>query len=165
MTFLRILHVLIFFCIPFKAASTELSNEELQIQKQALRKYLGNQLSDQDVCSFAPAINKLEPKEAAKHAQRDYDQNDIYFYSVADGFAPSRPGFEFEFSRCVIFDSKWKSIDVGGDAIVCKEHSSLSQKANQYVALFNREMTRLVRKDPKSYPCRDSINITNQSSH
>ncbi|WP_299011829.1 hypothetical protein [uncultured Shewanella sp.] len=99
------------------------------MQKKALRKYL-EELLDQDVCSFAPAINKLEPKEAIRHAQGDYDKNDIYFYSVADGFAPSRPGFEFEFSRCVIFDAKWKSINVGGDAIVCKEHDSLSQKAN-----------------------------------
>ncbi len=145
------------------AASIELSNEESKIQKEALRQYLESQLSDQDVCSFAPAINKLEPKEAVEHAQRDYDKSDIYFYSVADDFAPSRPGFEFEFSRCVIFDAKWKSINVGGDAIVCKEQSLLSQKAIKYVALFNQEMTRLVRKDPKSYPCRDSINPTNKS--
>ncbi|KDC47327.1 hypothetical protein TW82_20565 [Pseudoalteromonas fuliginea] len=125
--------------------------------KKELRYFFENETPINKKCEFAQAINILVPSKAKEHARSKYASDDIYFYGVSDGFGPSRPNFEFKFTRCVILESKWKFINAGHDTITCRGQAKLAEKANEYAALFNREMTKLVREDPKSYLCPDAI--------
>jgi len=133
-------------------------NNNLTIGKAELREFLGNTLADSNKCPFADGINKLDLSKATENARTAYDNDNIHFYGSVDGFGPSRPNFEFNFTRCVYLKSKWVYIFAGGDAMYgCKNESELRKKAYDYASLFNLEMTKLVRKDAKSYPCPKAI--------
>jgi len=145
------------FCTP--CAGSKISNDvnDIKFQESELRSFFESKLPEDKKCDFAQDINILEPSKAKEHAKSEYASDDIYFYGVSDGFGPSRPNFEFKFTKCVVLESKWKFINAGHDTITCRGQAKLAEKANEYAALFNREMTKLVREDPKSYLCPDAI--------
>ena len=144
--------------MPYASAESRSNIGDAIIQNNELHKLIRSSLTDTNECPFAENINKLDIGKAADHATAAYHNDDIYFYNSMDGFGPSRPNFEFKFTRCVYLKAKWKSVFSGGDAVYdCQNESKLKKKAYEYVSRFNLQMTKLVRKDPKSYPCPKAI--------
>ncbi|PKF56415.1 hypothetical protein CW748_10710 [Alteromonadales bacterium alter-6D02] len=157
---MRSIFIVGFFSILCVACSNSpISSDEndLKAKKRELREFFESKIPADKKCDFAQKIDMLDSSKAKAHAQSEYALDDIYFYGVFDGFGPSRPNFEFKFTRCVVLESKWEFINAGHDVITCRGQAKLAEKANEYAAIFNREMTKLVRKDPKSYLCPDAI--------
>lgn len=154
----KIILLFIFISMPYASAESRSDTGESIIQSNELQKLIRRSLTDTNECPFAKNINKLNVEKATEYATTAYNNDDIHFYYSIDGFGPSRPNFEFHFTRCVFLKAKWKGISAGGDAIYnCKDESKLKKKAYEYVSRFNLQMTKLVRKDPKSYPCPKAI--------
>jgi len=138
--------------------SSEPVKDDLVLTKVELKTFLKNDLEEKRECRFADYINKLDLSKATEYAKSEYVSDDIYFYGVLDGFGPSRPNFEFQFTKCVILYSKWEYIEAGGDTLNnCRSRTELRTKAYEYASLFNAEMTKLVKKDAKSYACPNAM--------
>lgn len=155
---MRIILFFILITLPYASASSQSQKDEVIIPKDELKKLIRSSFIKTNECPFAKHINKLNLDEAAENATTAYNNDDIHFYGSMDGFGPSRPNFEFYTTRCVHFKAKWEYIFAGGDVVYnCKDESKLRKKAYEYASRFNLQMTKLVRKDPKSYPCPKAI--------
>ncbi|GMM86733.1 hypothetical protein [Pseudoalteromonas sp. MTN2-4] len=104
-------------------------------------------------CDFEVKMKHYDPKLAEQHALEEFKQNRVHFFAVANGFGPSRPGFEkIQISKCLVLDTHWKVLWVGADSEFCNNHKALELQALDYSTKFNKKMLSLA-SDSKSYQC------------
>lgn len=94
-------------------------------------------------CSFESQKEDYKPEAAADMAEKAFKEKNIYFISIADGFGPSRPGFEIPITSCIFKNTKWLTLWVGADSQYCLNHEVLSEKAKSYAENFNKSMLEL----------------------
>ena len=104
-------------------------------------------------CDFEVKKKNYDPKLAEQHALEEFKQNKIYFFAVANGFGPSRPGFEkTQISKCLFLYTHWEVLWVGADSDLCNNHKALELQALDYSTKFNKKMLTLA-SESKSYQC------------
>jgi len=93
-------------------------------------------------CSFEKRIDQFKIDSANSDAINHFNQNKtIKFYAIADGYAPSRPGFDSEERLCVFEKYEWKILWVGGDVIgSCKDREKSQEHAAKYAKAFNKTL-------------------------
>ncbi|MGO2127548.1 MAG: hypothetical protein ACTH4U_02325 [Pseudoalteromonas prydzensis] len=100
----------------------------------------GKALAD---CSFESQKDNYKPEVAASLAEKVFKENNVYFIAVADGVAPSRPGFDISFTSCIFKNTKWEMLWVGADSQYCVNHEALRAQAKSYAQNFNKTMVQL----------------------
>ncbi len=104
-------------------------------------------------CSFENEKYEYTISNAKMDAESSFKKDEVKFIGVANGIGPSRPGFELiKMTKCIMLDTKWKLLWVGGDSKTCKDHKDLENKAIKYAKLFNQTMIKLA-KSSESYEC------------
>ena len=107
-------------------------------------------LAQGNECSFESVVKEFDPDDAERDADESYTRGEFFFYGVADGIGPSRPGFDdVVLTKCLLADSEWKMLWVGGDSASCEGGAALTQRATRYAKLFNRKMIQLLKSEPK----------------
>ena len=108
-------------------------------------------------CSFENQRELYRPELAEQDAAVSFNKNNVRFIAVANGFAPTRAGFEnINLTRCLILDTSWTMLWVGGDSNRCKDHSELNEQALNYASRFNNKMLELASKSD-SYLCKADL--------
>ncbi|MBB1396938.1 MULTISPECIES: hypothetical protein [Alteromonadales] len=106
-----------------------------------------------DDCSFANVSNEYVIENAEIDAKYSFESKGVSFIAVANGFGPTRPGFEhINMSACLMIKTKWDILWVGADSGVCPQQKKLELHAISYSRLFNEKMIQLA-KLSKKYDC------------
>lgn len=104
-------------------------------------------------CSFENDVKTYQVSLAKQDAAKSYAQIGVNFIAVANGLAPSRPGFEnIRLSKCLLLDTQWKIFWVGADTEVCEDHDGLTAHASHYALNFNKQMLKLAQLS-NEYQC------------
>ena len=106
----------------------------------------GKALAD---CSFESQKDNYKPEVAASLAEKAFKENNVYFIAVADGIAPSRPGFDISFTSCIFKNTKWEMLWVGADSQYCVNHEALRAQAKSYAQNL-RDNIRVFREATKT---------------
>ncbi|MBD1391457.1 hypothetical protein IC617_18690 [Neiella sp. HB171785] len=108
-------------------------------------------------CSFEKQRDLYHPALAEQDASESFQKNDVHFIAVANGFAPTRPGFKnIKPTRCLFLESNWTMLWVGADSNRCNDHSELNEQALNYAARFNKKMLELA-SESDSYICKSDL--------
>ncbi|MBQ4834894.1 hypothetical protein [Pseudoalteromonas luteoviolacea] len=92
-------------------------------------------------CSFEKHQKNYNVESAKSDATASYERDGVMFIAVATGFVPERPGFaRIALSKCLILDTKWKTLWVGADSSICTNHPQMVEQAVDYALRFNQQM-------------------------
>ena len=104
--------------------------------------------ANSDECAFESVQADFDPDLAESDAEKAYGDEKRFFYGVATGIGPTRPGFErVPLTKCLTLDTEWKMLWVGSDSTSCKDGAALSEKATEYSKIFNTKMIQLLKED------------------
>ncbi|ESP94634.1 hypothetical protein [Pseudoalteromonas luteoviolacea] len=92
-------------------------------------------------CSFEKYQKSYSVESAKSDATASYERDGVMFIAVANGFVPERPGFgHIVLSKCLILDTKWKTLWVGADSSGCTNKHQMVEQAVDYALRFNQQM-------------------------